>query len=117
MHVGQRGYVNLAVCGTRIPGQFMNANLSTGSRPKPNIWNHYVMVYDAAESRGTIYLNGQRSRETNYEAATSGRLGPAQIGAYNGQWRYFAGAMDDVRIYHRPLSADEAAALFKLGAH
>ncbi len=116
IHVGQQGYVNFAVCGTRIPNQPMNANLSTSSRPPANVWNHYVMVYDATESTGVIYLNGQRNRETNYEAVTIAKLGPAQIGAYNGKWRFFVGAIDDVRIYNRPLSADEAAALYKLGA-
>jgi hypothetical protein len=116
-HIASWGVVTFGIGGTKNPLQNNFADVSTKSHPKPDVWNHYVMVYDATESKGMIYLNGQRDVETTYDAVTSAKIGPAQIGAWNGHFRLFAGAMDDVRIYNRPLSADEAAALFKLGGH
>jgi len=122
VHIGQTGFVKLGISGTIISGTSSSgleghrSDLGTASRAQPGVWNHYVIVYDATDSKGVIYRNAERDVEKSYERVVSAKLGPAQIGAWDGTRRLFVGTMDDVRIYNRALAADEAAALFKLGA-
>ena len=63
----------------------------------------------------TVYIDGVASNVANNIATDVGQPLPFAIGrpgAYNGL--YFAGAIDDMRIYNRALSTAEVAALFKV---
>ncbi len=96
-------------------------------------WSHVVATWDGATAKvyqdGTL-IGSQTSADTiNY---TSNSLSKLRIGTWFGNnERFFNGAMDDVRIYNRALSANEvvnlsrgsyangalSTALFSLGAN
>ncbi|MFB6194552.1 MAG: LamG-like jellyroll fold domain-containing protein [Haloplanus sp.] len=78
----------------------------------PGTWQHWVVTYDGSTAR--LYVNGS-------EAATeSGTTSVPQSryhigGRYQNRAKYrFDGAIDDVRIYSRALSASEVQTLYDL---
>lgn len=88
-----------------------NAGLTT------NTWTHVAAVYDgsqAAANRIRIYINGVQASTTVtgtiptsiYAAGTN----PVYIGDFNGLNRGFSGSIDEVKIYSRPLNANEIKA-------
>lgn len=77
-------------------------------------WSHIAFTYDGHSMR--VYAHGQLSGVTEYEST---RIGTGQdssaprLGVGSGEnWDDFHGAMDDVRIYDRALSANEISALY-----
>ena len=85
------------------------------SPAETNTWYHLVFTYSGRSIR--MYFNGvlQRTQDNlpndRLDACPGGDL---KFGAQYSQlpW-YFGGAMDDIRIYKRSLSADEVQTLFK----
>jgi hypothetical protein len=87
------------------------ARLSTGA------WHHIVVVLAAgATYTGTLYIDGA-SAATN----TAMTLHPSDIGNTTNNWigrsafaadPYFAGLVDDFRVYNRALTAAEITALY-----
>jgi len=80
-------------------------------------WLHYAFVRDAAQGRILFYLDGQL-------VATHDKAGddvsPQTASYIGGDKRgpsspWFSGALDDVRVYDRPLSAEEIAVLSRRG--
>jgi glucose/arabinose dehydrogenase/PKD repeat protein len=70
-----------------------------------NAWTHLATTYDGATVR--LYVNGVevRSLAATGPIAVSG--GPLKLGG-NAVWaEWYAGLMDDVRVYNRALSASE----------
>jgi glucose/arabinose dehydrogenase/PKD repeat protein len=70
-----------------------------------NTWSHLAATYDGATLR--LFVNGTQvnSRAVTGAIAVSG--GPLRIGGNTVWGEYFAGLIDDVRIYSRALSQSE----------
>lgn len=86
-------------------------------------WHHFValLTTDTASASGNsahIYIDGELHDGT-YTQATAPYVtdgsNPLIIGARIVSPSYFSGAIDDVRVYNRALSADEIRALYQLG--
>jgi hypothetical protein len=71
-------------------------------------WHHYVYTYDGTTHR--LFLDGVQ-RGTSTTAPDTGAVGNARIGAIFNNAENFQGQIDDVRVYNRPITAAEAAAL------
>jgi glucose/arabinose dehydrogenase/PKD repeat protein len=70
-----------------------------------NTWTHLATTYDGANLR--LYVNGTQAATTALTGAMAVSTGPLKIGG-NALWsEWFAGLIDDVRIYDRALSATE----------
>jgi len=69
-------------------------------------WNHIMVVY--SNRRPTIYLNGQAVR-TGLSGPRATVYAPIQLGGM--AYGYFAGLMDEMRIYNKALSAAEVQEL------
>jgi len=70
-----------------------------------NTWTHLATTYDGANLR--LYVNGTQAATTALTGAKAVSTGPLKIGG-NALWsEWFAGLIDDVRIYDRALSATE----------
>jgi hypothetical protein len=71
-------------------------------------WNHVVMTYDGSVKR--VFLNGM----LDIEEPTTGNMDPdtayLYIGGFSGS-EFFAGQIDDVRIYQKALSTEQALEL------
>jgi|GEM_PF-1015829 len=74
--------------------------------PPLNAWTHLVTV---ARSGGTdLYVNGVLNETTNQFSLDSDAAALVRIGSADAQ-DFFAGTIDDVRVYNRALSAGEIA--------
>jgi len=70
-----------------------------------NEWSHLATTYDGTTLR--LYVNGAQVGSLTAAGPMSASDGPVRIGG-NTVWdEWFAGAIDDVRIYDRSLSASE----------
>ena len=75
----------------------------------PGAWTHLVVSQDTTGVR--IFLDGVESPTTHLNSgAWSGHMGTAGAWVGSGHWHSLVGGIDEVRIYDRPLSADEVAA-------
>jgi hypothetical protein len=70
---------------------------------------HVAATYDGSTIR--LYINGQLegSKNASFQIGTNDL--PLSIGSSDGGYRGMKGAIDDVRIYAKALSAQEIAAL------
>jgi glucose/arabinose dehydrogenase len=70
-----------------------------------NAWSHLATTYDGTTLR--LYVNGTQTATLAVSGAAAVSTGPLKLGG-NAIWaEWFAGLMDDVRIYDRALSAAE----------
>jgi hypothetical protein len=77
-------------------------------KPSPltlNTWTHLAATYDGATLR--LYVNGVQSVSTNMTGNIATSTGPLQIGGDTVFGQFFAGLIDEVRIYNRALNAAE----------
>jgi len=69
-------------------------------------WQHWVEVYDITNDTIKFYLDGKEQTLIDVYERFYTNGGTLRIGARETE-RYFNGAIDEVRIYNRALSADE----------
>ena len=105
-----------------------NGELSTpAGLIQPGVWQHVAATFDPASETAAVYLDGTLICQTNFGnfiAVSSPNLwfgyDPASTNApthpYGAHYRY-AGAMDEVMIYNRALSADEIQAAYNAGTY
>lgn len=82
--------------------------------PEVGEWTHLLGVYDAVARTARLYVNGVLQQEKPF-TMTWNAAGPTAIGRakHNGaKVDFFPGDIDDVQIYDRLVSAEEAADLF-----
>jgi hypothetical protein len=88
-----------------------------------NEWSHIVVVYDknSAANNPQMYVNGVSTTVNEAQDPVGGTAGTdtgdLHIGNTFGATRTYDGAIDDVRIYNRALSASEVMQLYRLGAN
>jgi glucose/arabinose dehydrogenase len=70
-----------------------------------NVWTHLAATYDGSSLR--LYVNGSPAGTLAISGSLASTTNPLRIGG-NSIWdEFFAGTIDDVRIYDRALSAGE----------
>lgn len=80
-----------------------------------NIWYHLAATYDGETLR--TYRDGVLiSSNTRPSGPPDAEPSPLTLGRHATRDRYFAGAIDDVRIYDRALGGSEIASLMSQGA-
>src|SRR4029453_12276095 len=79
---------------------------ATGSAVLPlNTWVHVAATYDGATLR--TFVGGQQVAATSASGAIATSTEPLRIGGNSIWGEYFSGAIDEVRIYNRALTAAE----------
>ncbi len=80
-------------------------------------WCHVVALYDGSFLR--VYIDGVEDTTADFPYAASANIHESseglQIGHDSPSGYYFAGSIDDVRIYNRALSATEVMNLYNTG--
>jgi hypothetical protein len=86
----------------------------SGYAPPSDEWTHGLMTFDGSVIR--LYINGLEYDNSNESGTISDNTnsfcvgGGCDVGTF-----WFGGAIDDVRVYDRTLSAEEALRLYQLG--
>ena len=103
-------YVLYANRNTSVP----NAEITNGtsvraangtSQVPAGAWTHLAATYDGAVLR--LYMNGNEVSQLATAGSIALSTGQLWIGANNVWGERFAGLIDEIRIYNRPLSASE----------
>jgi PKD repeat protein len=103
-----------ALYATNANANRPNAHLSIGgvdreaagtSAIATNTWTHLAATYNGSAIR--LYVNGTLVRTVNRTGAVALSDGPLRIGGNSVWGEWFAGQLDDVRVYNRALSAAE----------
>ena len=68
-------------------------------------WTHLAATFDGATLR--LYVNGVLARSVAMSGAIAQSGGALRIGGNNVWGEFFAGVIDEVRVYNRALSATE----------
>lgn len=76
-----------------------------------NQWQHVAVSFDGLYVR--LYYNGILQKQV-VVTQTGAMAGAGQIGSYRNIVRFFSGAIDEVRLYDRPLSDAEMLGLYNL---
>ncbi|MHC0430918.1 LamG-like jellyroll fold domain-containing protein [Streptomyces sp. O3] len=82
---------------------------------RPGEWAHLVAVYDAPAQQIRLYVNGIL-QGTDTARKTWEANGPVQVGRviWTGKYvDYFPGTIDEVRLFERPVSDEEALQMFR----
>ncbi len=78
---------------------------ATGSSLPLNTWSHLAVTYDGSSLR--LYVNGDQVGATAVSGNIPASSGPLRIGG-NAVWgEWFAGRIDDARVYNRALTGTE----------
>ena len=96
--------------GFYISGSHLNHSVSSGASAEENVWTHVAVIYN--DSSWAMYINGnlEDSAEGHRITQSSGGIAFGRKG--EGVRDFFSGAIDDIRIYDRPLTEDEIDALY-----
>jgi hypothetical protein len=101
---------NVPEGGARM-GFYSNDLDTAGGIIEDNNWYHLTFWYDFENGDRRIYINGVQAAQA---AATPylGASGDTLIGSWWGTSQWFRGIIDEVRVYHRALTADDITELF-----
>jgi hypothetical protein len=70
-----------------------------------NTWTHVAATYDGTTLR--LYINGVQVSTTTVTGAVVATTGVLRLGGNSAWGEYFAGLIDEVRVYSRVLTAAE----------
>ena len=73
-----------------------------------NAWSHLAMSYDGTTMR--LYVNGAQVATRAQTGAIVASTGPLRFGGNSVWGEWFAGRLDELRVYNRALTAAEVAA-------
>lgn len=91
-----------------ITGTTVSDGIGGTSQVALNTWTHLAITYDGATLR--IFVNGVQANSKPLTGSMIVSANPLRLGG-NAVWgEYFAGMIDDVRIYNRALTASEIQA-------
>ena len=94
--------------GSRPSGQVFigSERNAVGTAALPlNAWTHLATTYDGAVVR--LYVNGVLAGSTSVTGAMAASTGVLRVGGNSIWGEWFAGLIDEVRVYNRALSAGE----------
>jgi len=88
------------------------AGIWSNSKISNDTWYHIVGIWDGSQI--TIYVNGEYENTRNLSFTIGNYDSDLYIGTYGGKISEYAicGVIDDIRIYNRPLTANEVFNLY-----
>jgi hypothetical protein len=115
---GTPGHFSLLINATAVHA-YLNIGGADGNQQayspagvlKLNQWQHLAMTYDGIELR--VYVDGVQVASKRVDKPRTPGRGPLAIGRRDDYMRYYQGAVDDVRLYSRALTAEELKAHFE----
>jgi hypothetical protein len=81
---------------------------ATGAALPLHAWSHLATTYDGSLLR--LYVNGVLASSTSVTGAMAASTGVLHLGGNSVWGEWFAGLIDEVRVYQRALTATEVTA-------
>jgi hypothetical protein len=108
-HLGLGGTAGNQGCLLFASGTRPGAVLAGTTKIVPRTWHHVVLVRDG--KKVTVYLDGQSTPEISGEVAVGHPAGVGEVflGGRSDRNAGWEGKIDEVAVYNRALSAEEAA--------
>ena len=81
-------------------------------------WHHVAVTYDSVDDRVAFYVDGRRTHAEPTAGQGPLEVGDAQVGNWaddDGLTRHLAGRVDELVVLSRAMTADEVAALWRMG--
>lgn len=100
---------------TQFPSLISDMDSKDGNEMVPGFWWHVIMTHDGTNNR--IYVNGEMVNEVSAPGTLNSTSLPfcmASNPVEGGQ--YFNGALDEVKMYNKALTAEEALNLYTVGS-
>lgn len=95
--------------GEQRPSVYATTGSATASSALPvNTWSHLAATYDATTIR--LYVNGTQVASAARANALAANTGALRLGGNNVWPEWFAGRLDDVRVYDKALTAAQIGA-------
>jgi hypothetical protein len=110
-------YLQYSGADNRLAFSFAGIRALAPAAPQTGQWYHLVGVYDVRTGTLTLYVDGQPAG-TAQSCISGASSGPTVIGRarFNGgSVDYWRGAIDQVHVYDRALSATEVAQVYASG--
>ena len=90
-----------------------NARVTTSESVTRTDWQHITFSYDAETSKAYFFVNGTADNESGVTlSGTPASVSDMIIGRHRTSSDPFTGLIDEVRVYDKALSAEEAAAVY-----
>jgi len=99
---------------TQIPNYIVDMDSKDGNELVKGFWWHVVMTHDGLENK--IYINGELANTVSAPGKLNSTNLPLCMGSNpveGGQ--YFTGALDELKLYNKALTAQEALDLYQIG--
>ncbi|WP_165960245.1 LamG-like jellyroll fold domain-containing protein [Actinocrispum wychmicini] len=98
---------------TEASGRQMKWTFLPNQGAKAGEWTLVTGVYNREAGQLQIYVNGRLAAQRKYTDAPWNAAGPLSIGSYDvgGMTHGFKGAVDQVQVWQRPLTASQVGAL------
>jgi hypothetical protein len=112
-HLGLGGTAGAQGCLLFANGTRLKEVLAGTTRIEPRTWHHVVLVRDG--KKVMVYLDGQPKPEISGEAAVGypANVGEVFVGGRSDRNAGWEGKIDEVAVYNRALSAEEAGRHYK----
>ena len=75
-----------------------------------NTWHQGIVIYDGSALK--IYVDGKLQTNSNMAGSYTFTTPQIVLSFNNGNWQYFNGQLDDVRIYNYPLTETQVQTLY-----
>jgi len=112
---GTTGNTNFQVFTDLTPGPDVSRDTQIPDAAVPNIWHHVLESYDATTKTLRIYINGVAQTPISLGTNTFVTAGALRIGCARAATRFFNGAIDEVALWDRSLTPEEAQVAYQLG--
>jgi len=90
-----------------------SSNLAFTTPTSINVWKHMVYTYDIATNTAKIYIDGVLRNSGSFPSWNTQSGSSFYLGnLFGGAASAYVGAMDDLKIYDRAISASEVSLLF-----
>lgn len=101
--------------GDTADAKVIRAVQPDGTTARAGEWVHLTGVHDTVANTLTLYVNGERAGSTELDGAFYANQSMfIGAGSYSGVVNnHFPGTIDDLRLFDRPVSADEVRQMFK----
>jgi hypothetical protein len=83
--------------------------------PKTGQWYHYIGIYDAANNKIRVYINGVLEDTASQDGIANQSLSDAIGASRDGSNYNFDGSIAEVRIYNHALTPAEVQYLYQVG--